>query len=110
MVELEAGSPVGSPQQRLQGTGQVHKHVAHQEKPARHTQAQKLNLAQSSFVLQHKSEYNRVVSLHAVHGVGCLIICHIHWLFVCITKAERLAALLCDELNPEPIKFGICIV
>lgn len=64
VVELEAGSPVGSPQQRLQGTCQVHKHVAHQEEPARHTQAQKLNLDQSSsYVLWHEREYNRVVSL-----------------------------------------------
>lgn len=34
MVELEAGSPVWRSQQRLKGAGQVHKHVAHQEKPA----------------------------------------------------------------------------
>lgn len=43
VVELEAGSPVGGPQQGLQGTGQVHKHVAHQEEPAGHTQAQKVS-------------------------------------------------------------------
>lgn len=36
MVELEAGSPVGGSQQRLQSAGQVDEHVAHQEEPAGH--------------------------------------------------------------------------
>lgn len=34
VVELKAGPPVWRSQQRLEGAGQVHKHVAHQEKPA----------------------------------------------------------------------------
>lgn len=34
VVELEAGPPVWSPQERLKGTGQIHKHIAHQEEPA----------------------------------------------------------------------------
>lgn len=33
VIITEAGSPVGCPQQSLHCTGQVHKHVAHQEKP-----------------------------------------------------------------------------
>lgn len=33
VVELEARPPVGSPEQRLNGTGQVDKQVAHEEKP-----------------------------------------------------------------------------
>lgn len=33
MVISKAWPPVGCPQQRLQRTGQIHKHVAHQEEP-----------------------------------------------------------------------------
>lgn len=33
VIITKAGSPVGRPQQSLHGAGQVHKHVAHQEKP-----------------------------------------------------------------------------
>lgn len=40
VVELKSGSPIGRPQQRLKGAGQVHKHVAHQEKPAECTAAE----------------------------------------------------------------------
>ena len=34
MVELEAGPPVRGAEQGLDGAGQVHKQVAHQEEPA----------------------------------------------------------------------------
>lgn len=33
VVELEARPPVWCPQQSLQCTGKIHKHVAHQEEP-----------------------------------------------------------------------------
>lgn len=33
VVELEARPPVWCPQQSLQCTGEIHKHVAHQEEP-----------------------------------------------------------------------------
>lgn len=35
VVELKARPPVWCPQQSLQGTGKIDKHVAHQEEPKR---------------------------------------------------------------------------
>lgn len=34
VVVLESGAPVGCTQQCLHGTGQVHKHIAHEKEPA----------------------------------------------------------------------------
>lgn len=33
VIVAEARPPVGGPEQRLHGAGQIHKHVAHQEEP-----------------------------------------------------------------------------
>ena len=54
VVELETRSPVWCSEQRLKSAGQVHKHVAHQEKPAGRTQTeipQKSVTQLSDFVL-----------------------------------------------------------
>lgn len=39
VIELEAWPPVGRSEQSLDSAGQIHKHVAHEKKPTRETQA-----------------------------------------------------------------------
>lgn len=42
VVELEARPPVGCPQQSLQSTSKIYKHVAHQEEPEEVKQMEEL--------------------------------------------------------------------
>lgn len=73
MVELEARPPVGGSQQSLQGTGQVNKHVAHQEEPTQteiRTQSEQLYLLPRHNHLHSVFRRSRVYIRHVVvlHG------------------------------------------
>lgn len=62
VVELKARSPVGSPEQRLNGTGQVDKQVAHEKKPksTNHTES----LVMQSTVSNTEGKVGRLPAAH----------------------------------------------
>lgn len=92
MVELKARSPVWRSQQRLKGAGQVHKHVAHQEKPAgAHTRFKPRHSRETSD--QTLPQENVIITSLTFTGIKA--------------RAGERPALSCDELGPETIKFGI---
>lgn len=78
MVELETWPPVWRPKQRLQGTGKVHKHVAHQEEPKQGRKDQgrektdmKKDLSDSS-LMNIQCLYRVTVYLHGEDGCDCI--------------------------------------
>ena len=87
MVELEARSPVGSPQQRLQGTGQVHEHVAHEEEPEGDTNTGSHSKASKSFFLCPGIKQRDAT--RGAQGVCWLSFRHIHWQLHVIPKQNR---------------------
>lgn len=73
MVELEAGTPVRGTQQRLDGTGQVHKAIAHQEEHGEE-RGQVVDVAQEDAALANAQGEDECTGRFAAlggHGKRC---------------------------------------